>query len=87
MRVTPVAEQRNELHRIQTTILRYELVIAGNVIVDERPWMLHWHTQDGFRQLAAEAGLAVRAVLTPDATPATPNDQSFVFVLTRPAMT
>ena len=85
MRVTAIAEQRDELHRTQTTILWYELVAAGNVIVDERPWILHWHTQDEFRQLAAEAGLAVRAVLTAEATPATANDQSFVFVLTNPA--
>ena len=36
----------------------------------ERPWVLHWHTQDGFRSLAEAAGLVVQAVLGFDGTPA-----------------
>jgi hypothetical protein len=33
--------------------------------VEERPWLLHWHTQDGFRDMATDADLVVRAVVTP----------------------
>ena len=47
-----------------TTVLRYE---DGDEVL-ERPWVLHWHTQDGFRSLAEAAGLAVQAVLDPDGT-------------------
>ncbi len=82
MRLTPVAEQRDDPNRTQTTVLRYELVTAGDVVTDERPWILHWHTQDDFRALASEAGLAVQTVVTPRGTRATADDQSFVFVLT-----
>jgi hypothetical protein len=29
------------------------------VAVEERDWVLHWHTDDGFRQLVGDAGLLV----------------------------
>ena len=50
---------------------------------EHRAWVLHWHTQVGFRSLADAAGLTTVRVLRPDATPAAPTDTEFVFVLRR----
>jgi hypothetical protein len=82
MRVTPVAEVRDESTRCQTTTLRYERISTDGMVAEERPWLLHWHTQGGFRDLAAAADLDVRTLLTPDAEPAAPEDQLFVAVVT-----
>jgi len=82
MRVTPVAEHRDESARCQTTTLRYERVTPDHSVTEERPWVVHWHTQEGFRRLAAAAGLHVSAVLTPRGAPAEPDDQAFAAVLT-----
>ncbi|MGO9875847.1 MAG: class I SAM-dependent methyltransferase [Acidimicrobiia bacterium] len=87
MRVTPISEQRDEFRRTQTTVLRYELITDHQRIVEERPWLLHWHTQDGFHRLATDAGFAVRATLRPDGTDARPTDQAFVFILANPTST
>lgn len=79
MRVTRVASQRDEEARTQTVVLRYE---DGDEAV-ERPWTLHWHTQEGFAALAEGAGLTVSAVMAPDGTAAGPDTDAFVFWLTR----
>ena len=50
----------------------------------ERPWILHWHTQSGFGDLAVAAGLRVEAVLSADGSPAPLDATEFGFVL-RPA--
>lgn len=82
MRVTAVSETRDVASRLQVTVLRYELVAPDGVTtVEERPWLLHWHTQDSFRGLAEEAGLTVSAVLAPDGLPAGRDDAEFVFWL------
>ena len=83
MRVTAIVEHRDEPGRVQTTTMRYELITGAERIVEQRPWLLHWHTQGGFRQLAADTDLTVRAVVTPAGTPATEDDQAFVFLLIR----
>lgn len=83
MRVTAVSETRDVAQRLQVTVLRYELIGSdGGVDMVERPWVLHWHTQDGFRSLAEEAGLTVSTVLRPDGSPAEPDDTTFAFRLT-----
>ena len=61
MRVTVVSEDRDEEARLLTTVLRYELEADGRLVSEERPWLLHWHTQEGFRQLVGDAGLLVGA--------------------------
>lgn len=66
MRVSVVAEERDEEARLQTTVLRYELEADGEHVVEERPWMLHWHTQEGFRQLVGDAGLLVDDLVASD---------------------
>lgn len=80
MRVTKVAASRDEEARTQSVVLRYE---EGDEVLD-REWVLHWHTQDGFRALAEAAGLEVSAILAPDGQQAAPDADAFVFWLTRP---
>ena len=82
MRVTALSETRDVANRLQVTVLRYELETPdGETTTEDRPWVLHWHTQDGFRSLAEEAGLTVTAVLAPDGSPVGPDDTVFVFWL------
>jgi SAM-dependent methyltransferase len=85
MRVSVVEEQRDDATRTQTTVLRYERISAAETVSEERSWLIHWYTQDGFRELATGAGLTVAAVLSPDGGLAADDDQTFVFLLTTPA--
>ncbi len=82
MRVSSIAEERDDRARCQTTVLRYEVVTGSDSVVEERPWLLHWYTQAGFSRLASDAHLDVRAIMTADGTPATPDAPVFVFWLT-----
>lgn len=82
MRVTVVSEDRDEEARRLTTVLRYELEADGHLDSEERPWLLHWHTQEGFRQLVGDAGLLVGGVLAADGSPAGTDDEQFTFWLT-----
>jgi hypothetical protein len=82
LRVTTVSEGRHEADRRQTTVLRYERVDRDATTMVERPWVLHWHTQAGFRALAAAAGLTTKAVLDADGARAAEADQTFAFLLT-----
>ena len=80
MRVTALSETRDVAKRLQVTMLRYEIETADGVVTnEERPWLLHWHTQGGFQALAEEAGLTVIAVLAADGSPAGPEDAEFEF--------
>jgi hypothetical protein len=65
MRVTVMSEVRDEAARLQTTRLRYELEDGGALMMEERDWVLHWHTDDGLRQLVGDAGLLVGDVVRP----------------------
>jgi hypothetical protein len=81
LRVTATATERDDESRRQVTRLRYEVIDGSKVQVVERPWVLHWHTQSGFRDLALEAGLRVASILGPDGSPASPDATEFGFVL------
>ncbi len=83
LRVTATATERDESARRQVTVLRYEVVDGGISQVVERPWILHWHTQSGFADLVAEAGLRVEAILAADGSPAALDATEFGFVLRR----
>lgn len=74
LRFAALRESRDEAARTQTTLLRYERHREADPEVLERPWLLHWHTRDGFRALAADAGLAVVSV--------DGGDEAFAFTLT-----
>lgn len=63
VRVSAVAEVRNEDDRRQETVLRYERIAGDTSTIVERPWILHWYSQNQFRELAASAGLATVMVL------------------------
>jgi hypothetical protein len=79
MRVTVLSEERDEDARRQTTWLRYELDSSDERLVEERPWVLHWHTQEGFHQLLGDAGLLVGGIVAPDGRPADPDAAQFTF--------
>jgi SAM-dependent methyltransferase len=79
MRVTVVSEDRDEAARQQISVLRYEREAGGDLVSEERAWVLHWHTQEGFRQLVGDAGLLVGDVVAADGRPARPDDEQFTF--------
>jgi hypothetical protein len=81
LRFTTCAEERDDARRLQATTVRYEIVVDGQATTEDRRWVIHWHTQEGFRQLAERAGLRVRSVRAPDGSPATDDADTFVFVL------
>ena len=83
LRVTATATDRDEAARRQTTVLRYEVVDGDDRQAVERPWVLHWHTQSGLRDLAVDTGLRVEAVLAVDGSSASPDATEFGFVLRR----
>ena len=83
LRVTATSSERDDLARLQTTVLRYEVIDDDDHQMVERPWVLHWHTVPGFRALATDAGLEVAAVLASDGSPATDDATEFAFVLQR----
>jgi SAM-dependent methyltransferase len=83
IRFTVTSVVRDDEERQQTTMTRYERVAKDRVVV-ERPWTLHWHTQEGFRALATAAGLATVAVLGASGDSAEPSATTFAFWL-RPA--
>jgi SAM-dependent methyltransferase len=83
LRFLVLAESIDESAQRLVRATRYEAIGPdGTTESAERDWVLHWYTQDGFRSLAEAAGLDVRAVIRPDATPAQPDDDVFVFILT-----
>ncbi len=70
LRLSVIAEQRDETARTQTTLLRYERHHDSESTIEDRPWTMHWYTRDQFERLATTAGLAVTAVTDPDGKPA-----------------
>ncbi|RKS08862.1 methyltransferase family protein [Nocardiopsis sp. Huas11] len=70
--VSVVSQERDEVARTHTSVLRYERRVGGRRTVEERPWVLHWYTRAGFEALAASAGLAVVSVTGPGGGPAGP---------------
>lgn len=82
LRVTVLGDERDEDARLQTTRLLYEVESDGVVQSEERRWLLHWHTQEGFRQLVGDAGLLVGGILAADGTLAGADDEQFSFWLT-----
>ena len=81
LRFSAISAERDDVARRQTTVLRYEVIDGDDVQVIERPWVLHWHTQSGFADLAADAGLRVEAVLANDGSRASADATEFEFVL------
>ena len=85
MQLTMLSEQRDEEARTQTTVLRYELQAGLRYEVDDRPWLLHWYTQDGVRELATDAGFATVRIRGAAGGPAAPEAHDWVVILSDPA--
>jgi hypothetical protein len=83
LRFPPLSLEHDDVGRTQTTLARYEIVEGEATQTLERPWVLHWHTQGGFRELAAAAGLRTQAVLDVTGHPAAESADTFVFLLVR----
>lgn len=81
IRVTPIAERRDEEGRIQETVLRYERITADAHESEDRTWLLHWHSQEGFERLAAGAGLRTAKVVDQHGQPAPRDSRAFAFWL------
>jgi hypothetical protein len=76
--VSAQAATRDEEHRTQRVLLRYEKhTDAGSTVLD-REWLLHWHTPESFTALATRAGL------TPVGDPPAPDATDFTITLHRP---
>lgn len=84
MTLTMLSEHRDEVARTQVTVLRYELQTGQHYQADERPWLLHWFTQDGLRELAAEAGFGTVRIRSIAGGPAAPDAQDWVVILSDP---
>lgn len=69
LRMSVVAEQRDETVRTQTTLLRYERHHGSDSTIEERPWIPHWYPRDQFEKLATTAGPAVTAITDPEGKP------------------
>jgi SAM-dependent methyltransferase len=83
LQLTILSESRDDVTRMQTSVLRYERILPDRVVVEERPWLLHWYTQPGFARLATAAGLRTKAILNPEGVPASANEPAFSFWLRR----
>ena len=83
LRFTVTGVERDDAARIQVTHTRYERERDGKVEGLERDWVLHWYTQDDFRQLVSDAGLLVDELLGEDGKPAPPDATAYAFVLSR----
>jgi len=78
----------DEDERVFETTLRYQLLRGDRLDHQEdRVFLLHWHTQAGFRGLLEEAGFEEARAVRGDWTPSKPDDPAFVFVARRPGAT
>ncbi|MBO9570563.1 MAG: class I SAM-dependent methyltransferase, partial [Cellulomonas iranensis] len=60
-----VGEEYDAAARTRTTRVHYRLDGPEGVQEADRDWVMHWYTDDGFRQLAEDAGLTVERVDVP----------------------
>lgn len=58
------SENYDEQKRTRTTQVRYEMETADDKEIERREWIIHWHTDEGFRELADRAGLDVTFTVT-----------------------
>lgn len=84
MRFQIVDATYDEVARMQVATTRYELTRHGVTEQLERPWELHWHTQESFAAMAARAGLRVHAIINGSGQTAADSDVEFAFRLTKP---
>lgn len=80
---TALSEEYDEAHRRRTTHVRYVLHTPDGPEVADRDWIIHWHTQESFRELATAAGLRVVSVTDPHGSPVAGDEEEFAVTLTR----
>ena len=80
---TALGEDYDTATRTRTTRTRYERHTAEASETTEREWIIHWHTQESFADLAREAGLQVASLTDLHHAPVTGDEEQFVFTLTR----
>ena len=83
LRFTVTGIERDDAARVQITRTRYERLGPSGDEVLEREWLLHWYTQEGFRQLVSDAGLLDDEVLGIDGAPAASDATEIAFVVSR----
>lgn len=83
LRYTALAEDYDAKGRTRTTHTRYERHTPEGPEVTERDWVIHWHTQDGFTALAADAGLRIADLTDEHGAPVSGDEEEFVATLTR----
>lgn len=81
LRFSMLSEERDDAPRVQRRSLRYEKHFNGASVVEDRTWVLHWHTQSGFRELAEAAGLVVTAVTDGEGRTPAIDAEDFKFIL------
>lgn len=83
LRYTALSEDYDTEGRTRTTHTRYERHTDEGPEVSERDWVIHWHTQDGFRDLVERAGLRLADLTDEHGSPVTGDEEEFVATLTR----
>lgn len=83
LRFTALSEEYDVAHRRRTTHVRYERHTPDGREVADRAWIIHWHTQESFRELATAAGLRVVSVADLHGSPVAGDEEEFVVTVTR----
>ena len=84
MRFMVVDEAFDAVSRSQNSTLRYEVTRDGTTTSEDREWLIHWHTQAGFRAMIEAAGLRVDSVIDEAGNSATADARSLVFIARKP---
>ncbi len=80
---TVLGEDYDPATRTRTTHTRYERHTPEGTETHEPDWIIHWHTQSGFRELAERAGLQVVAMTDYHDAPVTGDEEEFLVLLSR----
>ncbi len=84
MRLVVGSIERDDVARVQTTHLLYELDDGESTESTERDWVLHWFDHDTFQAMVDSAGLTTIGVYRDDGAPSTTHDTAFTFIVQRP---
>lgn len=80
---TARSEEYDATHRTRTTHVRYERHTPEQVQSADRDWVIHWHTQDSFRELVDAAGVRVVSMTDLHGAPVTGGEEEFLVTVAR----
>jgi hypothetical protein len=83
LRYTALSEVYDQAARTRTTTTRYERHTPSGGEQIEREWLLHWHTQEQFRAMCAQAGLSITSMTDDEGKPADPAATDFTATVRR----